>query len=61
MTKLKKCPFCGNKDIKIDNYHRDVYSPCCENCGLATVNPKTKKEYKTKQAAIEAWNKREEK
>ena len=46
----KNCPFCGGRpQIEYQGYH---YRVRCKACGART------KDLQTKQAAIEAWNRR---
>ena len=51
MEELKKCPFCGGEAILEGTYMFDVI---CTKCGVRTSW------YKTKEEAIEAWNRRVE-
>lgn len=57
MNELKPCPFCGGRAIsKVDhNYasERFTYFVTCAICGI-----ETKRDYRTKYHAIEAWNMR---
>lgn len=57
MAELKKCPFCGGEAVLEELEHDDykeylVY--CCECSGMVEEWRKTKEE------AIEAWNRRVE-
>lgn len=56
MTKLKPCPFCGSGVELLDFTEcanlKHVTIACC-GCDMAIRKP-------TKEAAIEAWNKRAE-
>ena len=54
MEELKPCPFCGSKDVFIDNPDSHCFYVACANCGVngTTTN--------TKARAIEAWNRRAE-
>lgn len=48
-TELKPCPFCGGK-AELSNYTH--YWIGCKDCWVET------KCYKSKEEAIEAWNRR---
>ena len=55
--KLKPCPFCGNKKVKVcggvpAGSRKGVYWVYCRKCGTSSGNKKTK------NSAIAAWNKR---
>lgn len=56
MEELKTCPFCGGKaefDIVKDFDEKIVsVSVMCKNCAAIT------RSYATKNAAMQAWNKR---
>lgn len=52
MSKIKSCPFCGNKA----NIYQDMsgaYLVQCDSCGVSTLHC-----YCTKEDAINVWNKR---
>ena len=49
--KLKRCPFCGGSDIRIEKIY-DYYEVLCCDCLSRT------EEYSTNEEAIEAWNNR---
>ena len=49
--RLKPCPFCGSKDIKLCGNHRDSFWFRCKEC--ASIDS-----YDTEQEAKEAWNRR---
>ena len=51
MDRLKPCPFCGSKDIKLWGNHRDSFWFRCNNC--ASIDS-----YDTERQAVRAWNKR---
>lgn len=55
MEKLKPCPFCGGEAKVFGNYDDSDYHVNCTNdeCGCYWVNY-----YKTKEEAVEAWNRR---
>jgi len=49
--KLKKCPFCGEKEeIYQDRYRGGYWNVHCLMCGASGPN------HKTEVAAIKAWN-----
>ena len=51
MDRLKPCPFCGSKDIKLFGNHRDSFWFRCNKC--ASIDS-----YDTERQAVRAWNKR---
>ena len=51
MDRLKPCPFCGSKDIKLYGNHRDSFWFRCNKC--ASIDS-----YDTERQAVRAWNKR---
>ena len=51
MDRLKPCPFCGSKDIKLFGNNRDSFWFRCINC--ASIDS-----YDTERKAVRAWNKR---
>jgi len=51
MDRLKPCPFCGSKDIKLCGNHRDSFWFRCNKC--ASIDS-----YDTERQAVRAWNKR---
>ena len=51
MSKLKPCPFCGNKNIDIVTFH-GMFQVICQWCHIMTEEKETKKE------AVDDWNKR---
>jgi Lar family restriction alleviation protein len=56
INKMESCPFCGCKRVDvvhktINNCDYEWFAACCE-CGASSAN------CKTKQEAIDAWNKR---
>lgn len=58
---IKKCLFCGKKPT-LHNWQslitgKSYFSVECKNQGC-TVQPLTNKEYKTRGAAVRAWNTR---
>ena len=65
MAELKPCPFCGRKPSKVREHHAPSISTvfytveCKAKGSKCGVNPKTRLHY-TKEAAIEAWNRRAE-
>lgn len=63
---LKKCPFCGKNEIKINKFHANWgygFRATCTNC-LATGPYASSDQYATdekmKNFAITAWNARAE-
>ena len=54
MSKVKPCPFCGSKDIKIRDGYSDV--GCWVECVPCGVSTKAKEQ--THEEAIKAWNRR---
>ena len=58
MAELKPCPFCGYKRVAIledeNEYLAYRYSSQCQKCGASA------RMGRTKQEAIEAWNRRAE-
>ena len=50
--KLKRCPFCGSKDVELKRYH-DLFGVECNNCYRPSWSY-----WSTKRIAVEAWNKR---
>ena len=55
-TELKPCPFCGGKaTIMENNHYTDMWTVMCKNC-YSEID-----RYHTKESAIEAWNRRENK
>lgn len=58
MTELKPCPFCGGEAAVIKHtfigYGEDYYQPVCLDCNASKADYR----YRTKEAAINAWNKR---
>lgn len=50
MEKLKPCPFCGGKNIRIWKIRAPFVS--CDDCRASTGGALTKKE------AVELWNRR---
>lgn len=57
MTDLKRCPFCGSKDIRVWMKYESFFVQC-EDCSALVPDPNTT-EY-TQEEAIEAWNRRYE-
>ena len=60
MDKLKSCPFCGDKYIQAymsNNYYDIGYRIGCNTLGCICLHTKSNV-YKTKEEAIEAWNRR---
>lgn len=58
---VKNCPFCGEQP-KVHCWHELIhdyyfYSVECKN-KQCTIQPKTLKEYKSRAAAVRAWNKK---
>ena len=51
MDRLKPCPFCGSKDIKLFGNNRDSFWFRCIKC--ASIDS-----YDTERKAVRAWNKR---
>lgn len=51
MDRLKPCPFCGSKDIKLFGNHRDSFWFRCNKC--ASIDS-----YDTERQAVRSWNKR---
>ena len=51
MDRLKPCPFCGSKDIKLCGNNRDSFWFRCNKC--ASIDS-----YDTERQAVRAWNKR---
>ena len=53
---LKPCPVCGSTDLEINTYHRFI--------GVYCRNPSCPRTctsyYRTKKAAINAWNRRDD-
>lgn len=58
MAELKKCPFCGGEavleELEYDDKYKEYLVYCCECSGMV------EKWRKTKEEAIEAWNRRVE-
>lgn len=65
-TKLKPCPFCGDKaEIFIDDYGKSLIQ--CSNCGVLVgvevengveLKDGWRATFKTEEQAAEAWNRR---
>lgn len=51
LPKLKPCPFCGCKEIDVEESCGDTYIQC-SGCGI------TSNLYKSKRNAVEFWNRR---
>lgn len=56
MSELKRCPFCGVRDLSIIKKQVGItsYAIKCEPCGISTTY------YDNLSNAIEAWNQRAE-
>lgn len=55
MAELKPCPFCGGKAMLIWlPYSRKIFVKCAEQCCKQNTI------YKSREEAIEAWNRRAE-
>ena len=55
MDKLKQCPFCGGRSMLINlPYSRKIFVKCADQCCEQSII------YKTREEAIEAWNRRAE-
>ncbi|WP_407080602.1 Lar family restriction alleviation protein [Enterobacter roggenkampii] len=52
MSELKRCPFCGSKDLRIGHVGRDWNSVTCRYCG--GEGP----EELGREDAISSWNRR---
>ena len=52
MAELKPCPFCGSKAVSAIDFVQYKYGVYCINCDACGPMAKTK------QRAIDAWNKR---
>lgn len=55
--KLKPCPFCGSKDVRVDEYYyvsdgSTGYCVTCYKCGIGTPERESRKK------VIRAWNRR---
>ncbi len=56
MKKIKNCPKCGSKKVKVfddSEYALGGYYCKCENCGHYQ-----KKDYASEKDAIKSWNKK---
>ena len=56
MTRIKKCPFCGEPPV-VCLKHGDMYNVSCETVDCCGENDLW---WETEQEAIEAWNTRYE-
>ncbi len=52
METIKKCPFCGSSNIRIDDVVWGMYWAVCLECGAKSGDKASRKK------AIEAWNRR---
>lgn len=55
--KLKPCPFCGSKNIKLYHTECEVNGEC-QNCGASSGYRIFWGKKPTKEEAAEAWNRR---
>ena len=58
MKELKQCPFCGGEAAVIKStfigYGEDYYQPVCLDCNASKAGFR----YRTREDAINAWNRR---
>lgn len=62
MSELKPCPFCGDTYIQIyatNNHSRGHFAIGCNTVNCVGLHCESKL-YKTKEEAVEAWNRRAE-
>ena len=61
MSKLKPCPFCGCKDIKLEQYEKNGMMIKCKNCLLQKKQRTLMFSIKwLEKELIKSWNKRTE-
>ena len=51
-TKIKPCPFCGTKNVKIKDNHSGAYWVLCPECGCQLYCERSVEE------AVDLWNAR---
>lgn len=61
--KLKPCPFCGNKKVRVEainpDYEEDGFAIYCNSCGATGPNACDSESFKIdKEEAEKAWNNR---
>lgn len=62
IEKLKPCPFCGDKKVKLRKFKTDKYRILCQNCGAMgpsfTQHSWESTSIQATNSAIKFWNKR---